>query len=288
MPSFNKLYRVKIWLFHPVLIKIKTKEKDQLWRDNEQCVCNGTAAWTFHFTVCWQCFALWVFCCQWSVSYCLNFFYGWHKKYLTDYVGVWSMALKAVLRVTSSWVFMKPWWWRWQLPLELIQYVSLFDMLCFTETFLAYQNALDCFPSFVQFTWPAVILSKQGRRSGGVLILVRRALENSIEVIYHTPDYTVVLKCDKSVFSSDMHVIVWGTYVCPPDSPYYKLTHGAAISSISVTEQCLLYCAEKYKQSHFLLCRDFNERTGNLNNSLQKCEERRTHEFIQSVMWVQS
>ena len=120
------------------------------------------------------------------------------------------------------------------------------------------------------------------------MILVRRALENSIEVIYHTPDNTVVLKCDKSVFSSDMHVIVWGTYVCPPDSPYYKLIHGAAISSISVTEQCLLYCAEKYKQSHFLLCRDFNERTGNLNNSLQKCEERRTHEFIQLCGYRQS
>ena len=216
------------------------------------------------------------------------FFYSWHKKILTDYVDVWSTALKAVLRVTASWVFMKPWWWRWQLPLELIQYVSLFDMLCFTETFLAYQNALDCFSSFVQFTWAAVKLSKQGRRSGGVLILVRRALENSIEVIYHTPDNTVVLKCDKSVFSSDMHVIVWGTYVCPPDSPYYKLIHGAAISSISVTEQCLLYCAEKYKQSHFLLCRDFNERTGNLNNSLQKCEERRTHEFIQLCGYRQS
>ena len=72
MLSFNKLYHVKIWLFHRVLIEIKTKEKDQLWRDNEQCVCNGTAAWTFHFTVCWQCFALWVFCCQWSVSYCLK------------------------------------------------------------------------------------------------------------------------------------------------------------------------------------------------------------------------
>ena len=164
---------------------------------------------------------------------------------------------------------------------EFIQYVSSFDIICFTETFLAYQSALDCFPDFVQFSRPAVKLSNQGRRSGGVLILVRRALENFVEVIDLTPDNIVVLKFDKTVFSSDKHVILCGAYVCPPDSPYYKQTHGAVTSSMSVIEQCLLDCAEKIEQSLFLLCGDFNARTGNLNNSLQDCEED-TYEFIQS------
>ena len=81
----------------------------------------------------------------------------------------------------------------------------------------------------------------------------------------------LVLKFDKTVFSSDKHVILCGAYVCPPDSPYYKQTHGAITSSISVIEQCLLDCAEKIEQSLFLLCGDFNARTGNLNNSLQDC-----------------
>lgn len=103
---------------------------------------------------------------------------------------------------------------------EFIQYVSSFDIICFTETFLAYQSALDCFPDFVQFSRPAVKLSNQGRRSGGVLFLVRRALENFVEVIDLTLDYIVVLKFDKTVFSSDKHVILCGAYVCPPDSPY--------------------------------------------------------------------
>ena len=87
-------------------------------------------------------------------------------------------------------------------------------------TFLAYQSALDCFPDFVQFSRPAVKLSNQGRRSGGVLVQVRRALENFVEVIDLTPDNIVVLKFDKTVFSSDKHVILCGAYVCPPDSPY--------------------------------------------------------------------
>ena len=113
------------------------------------------------------------------------------------------------------------------------------------------------------------------------MILVRRALENFVEVIDLTPDNIVVLKFNKTVFSSDKHVILCGAYVCPPDSPYYKQTHGAITSSISVIEQCLLDCAEKIEQSLFLLCGDFNARTGNLNNSLQDCEED-TYEFIQS------
>ena len=40
-------------------------------------------------------------------------------------------------------------------------------------------------------------------------------------------------------------------------------------------------CRKKIEQSLFLLCGDFNARTGNLNNSLQDCEED-TYEFIQS------
>ncbi|WP_419608110.1 endonuclease/exonuclease/phosphatase family protein, partial [Thiolapillus sp.] len=166
---------------------------------------------------------------------------------------------------------------------EFTQYVSSFDIICFTETFLAFQSALDCFADFVQFSRPAVKLSDQGRRSGGVLILVKRTLENFVEIIDLTLDNIVLLKLDRTVFSSDRHVILCGAYVCPPDSPYYKHSQGAITSSISVIEQCLLDCAEKFEQSYFLLCGDFNARTGNLNNSLQEDEED-IHEFIQSEL----
>jgi hypothetical protein len=115
------------------------------------------------------------------------------------------------------------------------------------------------------------------------LILVKRILEKFVQVIELTPDNIVILKFDRTVFSSDKHVILCGAYVCPPDSPYYKQTHGAITSSISVIEQCLLDCADKFEQSYFLLCGDFNARTGNLNNSLQKDEDD-TDEFIQSEL----
>ncbi|WP_374210538.1 endonuclease/exonuclease/phosphatase family protein, partial [Thiolapillus sp.] len=93
---------------------------------------------------------------------------------------------------------------------EFTQYVSSFDIICFTETFLAFQSALDCFADFVQFSRPAVKLSDQGRRSGGVLILVKRTLENFVEIIDLTLDNIVLLKLDRTVFSSDRHVILCG------------------------------------------------------------------------------
>ena len=42
-------------------------------------------------------------------------------------------------------------------------------------------------------------------------------------------------------------------------------------------------CGKKIEQSYFLLCGDFNARTGNLNNSLQEDEED-IHDFIQSEL----
>ena len=116
--------------------------------------------------------------------------------------------------------------------------MSSFDIICFAETFLAYQSGLDCFPDFVQCSRPTVKLSNQGRRSGGGLILVRRALENFIEVTDLTPGNVVVLKFYKTVFSPDKHVILCVTYVCPPDSPYYKQTHAALFWTLCKHEIC--------------------------------------------------
>ena len=65
---------------------------------------------------------------------------------------------------------------------------------------MAFQSALDCLVDCVQFSRPAVKLIDQGRRSGGVLIVVKRTFGNSVEVIDLTLDNIVLLKLDKTVF----------------------------------------------------------------------------------------
>ena len=100
------------------------------------------------------------------------------------------------------------------------------------------------FSRFYSTSRPAVKLSDQGRKSGGVLILVKRTLEKFTEVIDLTVDNRELLKLDKTVFLSEKHVIMCGPCVYPPYSPYYKQSQGATTSSIIVTEQCILDCAE--------------------------------------------
>ena len=66
---------------------------------------------------------------------------------------------------------------------DFMQYVSDFDIICFTETFLERSDPLDCFPDFLQFSSPAVKLSQHGRSSGGVLVLVKRAWGKYVSVL---------------------------------------------------------------------------------------------------------
>ena len=65
---------------------------------------------------------------------------------------------------------------------DFMQYVSEFDIICFTETFLERIDPLGCFPDFLQFPSPAVKLSRHGRSSGGVLVLVKCALGKYVSV----------------------------------------------------------------------------------------------------------
>ena len=79
---------------------------------------------------------------------------------------------------------------------DFMQYVSDFDIICFTETFLERVDPLDCFPDFLQFPSSAVKLSWHGRSSGGVLVLVKRALGKYVSVLDLSQDNMVWLKIE--------------------------------------------------------------------------------------------
>ena len=150
---------------------------------------------------------------------------------------------------------------------DFLQYVNSFDVVCFTETFLEYKRPLDYFSEFIQFMSPAIKITQQGRRCGGVLIMAKRRLEKHIKVLDLSQDNMVWLKFDKSVFSSDRDVILCGVYICPYDSPYYRQEHVNVTSTLTIVEQCLLDYINHFDDAcHILLCGDFNARTGHLNS----------------------
>ena len=98
------------------------------------------------------------------------------------------------------------------------------------------------------------------------MLLVKLAWEKFVRVLDLSKDNMIWLKIDRSVSSCEKHVVLCGAYVCPSDSPFHRQAHVAVTSSIYSIEQCLLNFIQRFDQSCcYLLCGDFNARTGNLN-----------------------
>ena len=151
---------------------------------------------------------------------------------------------------------------------DFVRYVSDFDIVCFVETFLEQKRPLDCFQDFLQFFSPSIKLTHRGRSSGGVLVMVKRALKNFVTEINSPQDNMVWLKFDKAFVAQEKDLIFGGVYICPPGSPYYDLEHVHVSSAITLLEESILNMILDYQDCKFLLCGDFNARTGNLNTPL--------------------
>ena len=100
-----------------------------------------------------------------------------------------------------------------------VSYVSTFDVCCFAETFTS--NDFDFniyFSDFLVFHAPAVKLSHQGRRSGGLVTLVRKSLSNCVSQLACTIDNMTLLKFNISPLGE---FILISVYIPPKDFHYY-------------------------------------------------------------------
>ena len=65
---------------------------------------------------------------------------------------------------------------------DFISYVNKFDFVCLLETFVE-DLKTNVFYNFIHFVSPAVKLSRAGRRSGGVLLLIKKSLADYVQEI---------------------------------------------------------------------------------------------------------
>jgi exonuclease III len=144
-----------------------------------------------------------------------------------------------------------------------VQYVKSFDVVCLTETFIAFDINLHVFAEFNTYFAPAKKLSQQGRHSGGVCVLVKKYLSSYIDEINIDYDQTVILKINKSLFNTDKDIVMLSSYIPPYDSPYYNMSEFD--SGVDWIEQCLTDVWEMIDNFYILLCGDFNARTGKRN-----------------------
>ena len=74
-------------------------------------------------------------------------------------------------------------------------------------------------------------------------------------------DNVIVLELSKELLRSDANLFLVNTYLNPQNSPFYDICDHD--NGITMLEQCLVGIVEKYEDAPFILCGDFNARTGN-------------------------
>lgn len=114
------------------------------------------------------------------------------------------------------------------------------------------------------FVKPAVKLSHMGRRSGGVITLVRKQLTTVVENTEVDFDNILLRKLSGSVFNVDGDVFLICCYVCPQHSPYYRDKDFKC--GLQLVEECIMYVNEKYDCPYVFVCGDLNSRTADRNN----------------------
>ena len=144
-----------------------------------------------------------------------------------------------------------------------MQYLENFSVICLGETFLEYFDSLFFLPSFDKYIAPAVKLSERGRRSGGLLCLIRKNLRPYFHQIECKYDNFLAFRIDKVLFSSLNDVLTFFAYVPPTGSPYYATVN--APDGIHLLHQCISEVGCVHEDCSILLCGDLNARTSTLN-----------------------
>ena len=86
---------------------------------------------------------------------------------------------------------------------DWVKYVELFDFVTLTETFIDNDFDLSGVFHFIKFVCPAVKLSYHGRRSGGLLVMVKKQLAKFIERISVDCDNVIVLKLSGALLGTE-------------------------------------------------------------------------------------
>ena len=158
---------------------------------------------------------------------------------------------------------------KWLLPklndYDFVSFVRGFDFICLCETFIEKFQS-NVFVGFKDFWKPAVKFTKHGRRSGGIVCLIR--LEYMPFVKYSEMSKyknCCVFLIDKKLFGTDKDVLYVCTYIQPEGSQFYDFF--GYDNGISLLEDCLTDCALG-KDLHIIVCGDFNSRTSNFTPDL--------------------
>ena len=115
-----------------------------------------------------------------------------------------------------------------------ISYVNKFDFVCLLETFVE-DLKTNVFYNFIHFVSPAVKLSRAGRRSGGVLLLIKKIIGDYVQEISLGVENIITMKLSRRLFGISADVFLICVYSAPLKSPSYSksnFNNGISVWSI--------------------------------------------------------
>ena len=136
------------------------------------------------------------------------------------------------------------------------------DYVCLTETFMDRAIDDDTFKDFKIYQAKAHKLSKHGRCSGGVVVLVRNCLLPFVERVKYDGNNVVIVKLSKELLGLEKDVFVIALYIPPHDSPFWTDSDSYGVE---VLEKCMLDLQESYEDFNVIITGDLNSRTANKN-----------------------
>ena len=146
---------------------------------------------------------------------------------------------------------------------DFLNCLNHYDIACLTETFASKDVDTSIFPLHEIYNSHAKKLSKQGRLSGGVIVLVRKSIHCYVKRIPVNVENIIVLKLDKKLFRSDKDIMFIAAYIPPYDSNYWKTAQDGF--GIELLEQCLHELYSAYDEFSILISGDVNARTSDQN-----------------------
>jgi hypothetical protein len=147
---------------------------------------------------------------------------------------------------------------------ELRNYLDNFHFVCLPESHMLGSSLDDkVFKNFSVFTHDGRKLSRQGRLSGGIVVLIRKDIIHCVKQVDIDVDNVLAFHISKELLGLDRDVMVVCTYLPPYDSKFWQNTeHGFGIELV---EKTMLDLYDKYTDFHFLICGDLNARTASRN-----------------------
>ena len=101
---------------------------------------------------------------------------------------------------------------------DFVTFVSQYDIVCFLETFVdVFTSTL--FSSFTSFVAPAKKLSQRGRKSGGVIVLIRNSLMHFVKHVNMAYDNILVFEINNELLGTEAKVFLVSAYTNPVRSP---------------------------------------------------------------------